>query len=382
MKKILLFLFLAIITSGLVFGQSIEQQLIVTQNSHTTVANGFRVAVQAKATGLGVANTLKSATIDVSYDNTKLTYVGSTFPGTLVTEGYTSNSVTNNTTFLRVIIAGSNIGTPGDEFADPPTANQYGLDLTTSYVTLVTLRFTIIDVNQTADLAIQTGSNSMSIFSDHSNLNLSSTNLSPAPTLTAPINITGETLPVELTSMTVAAIGANSAKINWSTVTETNNSGFAVERRAEGSNAWSQVAFIAGAGTSSSAKQYSYQDDKVGAGVFYYRLKQIDNTGAFKYSSSVEVNVGVAGKVFQMGNYPNPFNPSTEIQFSVPEDGFATLKVFNMLGQEVATLFSGVAKAGHFVSATFNASRFASGVYLSRLEYNGKSMVQRMLLAK
>lgn len=188
-------------------------------------------------------------------------------------------------------------------------------------------------------------------------------------------------LPVEMTSMTAAAIGAKSAEINWRTATESNNIGFAVERRAEG-GAWAQVAFVAGAGTSSSPKQYSYQDNKVGVGVFYYRLKQIDNTGAFKYSSSVQVDLGRVGPVFQMGNYPNPFNPSTEIQFSVPEDGFATLKVFNMLGQEVATLFSGVAKAGHYVSATFNASRFASGVYLSRLEYNGKSMVQRMLLAK
>jgi hypothetical protein len=200
-------------------------------------------------------------------------------------------------------------------------------------------------------------------------------------TLSTPA-ITNVALPVEMTSLTGSAQGTNRAILRWSTATETNNSGFAVERRAEGSNAWTQVAFIAGAGTSSSPKEYSYQDTKLAAGVYFYRLKQIDNTGAFKYSSSVEVNVGVAGKVLQMGNYPNPFNPSTEIQFSVPEDGFATLKVFNMLGQEVATLFSGVAKAGHYMSATFNASRFASGVYLSRLEYNGKSMVQRMLLAK
>jgi len=60
--------------------------------------------------------------------------------------------------------------------------------------------------------------------------------------------------------------------------------------------------------------------------------------------------------------------------------GFASLKVYNILGQEVATLFSGVAKAGHSISATFNASGCASGIYFARLEYDGKSLVQRMLL--
>jgi hypothetical protein len=53
-----------------------------------------------------------------------------------------------------------------------------------------------------------------------------------------------------------------------------------------------------------------------------------------------------------------------------------------MLGQEVATLFNGIAQSGHYIAATFNAGNFASGVYFSRLEYGGKSLVQRMLLTK
>ncbi len=81
-------------------------------------------------------------------------------------------------------------------------------------------------------------------------------------------------------------------------------------------------------------------------------------------------------------NYPNPFNPETTVRFSVRENGFATVKILNMLGQEVATVFRGMARAGDMNTATFNAGMMASGMYFSRLECNGKSIVQKMILAK
>lgn len=80
-------------------------------------------------------------------------------------------------------------------------------------------------------------------------------------------------------------------------------------------------------------------------------------------------------------NYPNPFNPATEINYSVPRNGFLTLKVYNVLGQEVATLFSGMRIPGRY-QATFNASRFASGVYFYRLQAGGYSVTKKMLLLK
>jgi Secretion system C-terminal sorting domain len=80
-------------------------------------------------------------------------------------------------------------------------------------------------------------------------------------------------------------------------------------------------------------------------------------------------------------NYPNPFNPTTQINFSVPKNSFVTLKVYNVLGQEVATLFSGMQKAGNYV-ATFDANRFASGVYFYRLQAGTFSSVKKMMLLK
>jgi len=189
-------------------------------------------------------------------------------------------------------------------------------------------------------------------------------------------------LPVEMTSFTASMQNASRAILRWSTATEVNNNGFEIERRAENSSVWAKVGFVSGAGTSNSPKDYTFQDVNLSPGVYVYRLKQIDNNGAYKYSASTQVDVGVSNGLELLSNYPNPFNPETNIRFSVPENGFATLKVFNMLGQEVATLFSGIAQAGHYIPATFNAGTLASGVYFSRLDFNGKNIVQRMLLTK
>jgi hypothetical protein len=101
------------------------------------------------------------------------------------------------------------------------------------------------------------------------------------------------------------------------------------------------------------------------------------------YVTSVEKTAGMNITGFQLlQNYPNPFNPSTNLQFLVPATGYASLKVYNVLGQEVATLFSGMAQSGHYITAAFNGSQMSSGVYFARLQYNGKSMITKMLMLK
>jgi hypothetical protein len=93
--------------------------------------------------------------------------------------------------------------------------------------------------------------------------------------------------------------------------------------------------------------------------------------------------LAVAPRVFKLfNNYPNPFNPSTQIRFSVPKDGFTSLKVMNILGQEVATLFEGNAKSGNILEVTFNAKNLSSGIYFARLQQEGKISIQKMNLIK
>jgi len=82
-----------------------------------------------------------------------------------------------------------------------------------------------------------------------------------------------------------------------------------------------------------------------------------------------------------LGNYPNPFNPTTNISYSLAEDGFVSLKVYNVLGKEVAALVNKVKPAGNY-SVSFNASNLPSGVYIYTLQTNGKSLTQKMILLR
>jgi len=80
-------------------------------------------------------------------------------------------------------------------------------------------------------------------------------------------------------------------------------------------------------------------------------------------------------------NYPNPFNPTTQINYSVPQNSYVTLKIYNVLGQEVATIFAGSQKAGSY-TATFDATRYASGIYFYRLQADNYSNIKKMVLLK
>ncbi|MBX2991737.1 MAG: T9SS type A sorting domain-containing protein [Bacteroidetes bacterium] len=81
-------------------------------------------------------------------------------------------------------------------------------------------------------------------------------------------------------------------------------------------------------------------------------------------------------------NYPNPFNPSTDIKFSVETSGRATLDVYTMLGQKVATLFDGIAEAGQYHTIRVDASGLASGMYLYKLQSGSRTDLKKMLLLK
>ncbi|MBX7045811.1 MAG: T9SS type A sorting domain-containing protein [Ignavibacteria bacterium] len=108
------------------------------------------------------------------------------------------------------------------------------------------------------------------------------------------------------------------------------------------------------------------------------------NGGISKYGGSftgVTPVTTVADNYSLSQNYPNPFNPTTNIKFAIPQSGFVTLKIYNMLGKEVATLVSSNLSAGSY-NYDFNASNLASGIYFYKLEAGNFSEVKKMSLVK
>ena len=192
---------------------------------------------------------------------------------------------------------------------------------------------------------------------------------------------TNSGLPVELTSFN-AAIRNGIVDLKWETATEINNYGFEVERKSALTD-WNKIGFVEGNGTSNSPKFYSFSDKPTGTGKISYRLKQIDNDGMFEYSPTVEVLVDNLPNGFVLEqNYPNPFNPETSIRFALREDTKATLKVYNSLGSEIATLFDGTAEAGRYYDVKFGSGELASGFYIYKLVAGEYVSVKKMLLMK
>lgn len=193
-------------------------------------------------------------------------------------------------------------------------------------------------------------------------------------------------VPVELTLFT-GTYNGNNVSLNWSTATETNNSGFEVQRRElEKRNhfsQWQSISFVRGNGTTAEKHFYDFIDNTLNKSVpeYQYRLKQIDFNGVFSYSKIVEIEINQPDKFELLQNYPNPFNPATIISWQSPINGLQTLKVYNALGKEVATLVNENRPAGNY-EVKFDGKDLPSGVYLYRLQAGNFTSVKKMILMK
>jgi enediyne biosynthesis protein E4 len=190
----------------------------------------------------------------------------------------------------------------------------------------------------------------------------------------------GETIPVELLNFS-AKISGNNVILNWSTATETNNKGFDVLKSSDKKN-WNILGYVAGSGSSTEQRSYSYTDEDVNQGKYYYKLVQIDYDGTRTEKNIVEVDFNNQVTEFSLSqNYPNPFNPVTKIEYSVLSASNVEIRLFNVLGSEVAVLLNEVKTAGKH-SFNFNASGFNSGVYFYTLKAGNYTATRKMIIMK
>jgi len=106
-----------------------------------------------------------------------------------------------------------------------------------------------------------------------------------------------------------------------------------------------------------------------------------EDTSQINITGIKQLSNNIPGSFSLSQNYPNPFNPSTEIQYSIPKSGLVTLRVYNMLGQEIVTLVNQKQQAGSY-TVNFDASKLASGVYLYRIQTGDFSLTKKMTLLK
>jgi len=211
------------------------------------------------------------------------------------------------------------------------------------------------------------------------------------------------TTPVSLAANTTAEVlttdGNDGAIVAWGQGLQNGVNIFAQRVNSGGQTVWSNPTYGTFGNPVSTLPLSIFQghpvivsDDAGGAIVGWYDLRAGGYGGPYDFyaqhigsdGSVTKVNNRVSGVATEFSlsqNYPNPFNPSTKIQFSVAQAGFVTLKIYDLLGREVATLVHQDLKPSSY-SVTWNASNFASGAYFYRLQSGGFVETKKLLLMK
>jgi hypothetical protein len=185
----------------------------------------------------------------------------------------------------------------------------------------------------------------------------------------------------------------NSVVLTWVTASEINNAGFEIERRVHSGRQWQNIAFVPGSGASRAVSSYRYEDRGLAAGGYDYRLKMLDRDGSFEYSAIISAAVGLPETFALLQNFPNPFNPATEIQYhiaAVPGQASGSartvLKIYNLLGEEIRTLVDREEAPGYY-SVTWDGKdqsgrTASSGIYIYRLQSGNFVETRKMVFVQ
>ena len=186
-------------------------------------------------------------------------------------------------------------------------------------------------------------------------------------------------MPVEFMNFTAQQKGTG-VTLNWSTSQEVNNSYFEVQRSADGNTNWDAVTTVNGAGNSQVVKNYNAFDADPFSGNNYYRIKQVDFDGNFKFSNIVSVNIN-SGKT-SVAVLANPFQSTLSVKFSVTTAQVVSARLIDITGRQVAVEKWAI-DAGNSRKDFSSVSALQSGIYILSIVnntgetiYNGKVVKQ------
>ena len=188
----------------------------------------------------------------------------------------------------------------------------------------------------------------------------------------------GQALSVELSEFS-GSVNGSQVYLKWSTSSETNNYGFEIQRR--DFHEFETLAFVQGRGTTTEPGYYNFTDMNLKPGKYFYRLKTIEYGGTTEYSDEIMVEVAQPNTISLDQNFPNPFNPSTKIKFTIPERNQVSLIIYDLTGEEVSNLVNEELQAGVH-SIDFNAENLSSGVYIYSLRVANFQESKKMIVMK
>ena len=183
------------------------------------------------------------------------------------------------------------------------------------------------------------------------------------------------TLPVSFGDVAVKKAGAN-AEVNWTTLSEFNNSHFIVERSTDAVS-FKSVGTVAGKGNSSFTQNYSFTDVAVSGTVLYYRIKQVDVDGTSSYSKTVALRSGNA-RINNYAVYPNPFVSNIKVQIDAKEKEEVMIRINNLTGQTLITKRVTV-QAGNNIVVFDNLQQLQNGLYMLEVVTKDGKQTQKMI---
>ena len=218
---------------------------------------------------------------------------------------------------------------------------------------------------------------------------------SATPGVISSDNQTDSSLPVELSSWNATSTKGY-VTLTWTTESEIENQGFILERRLAGETSLQELSSFAdnpqllGQGSTTARNTYTYTDKAVTTGQTYtYQLSDVDYSGKLTKHTAISVTVKAFAEDLKPGSmvlhsaYPNPFNPSTIISFTMAGETHndASVQVYDINGRFVKSLFSGATEPGDY-TVKWNGSTVASGVYFIRLASGNDVQIQRVTLLR